>query len=67
MDLFGTDQNYVIPVQNLQKDGELTEKFIWMQENEAAIREKLQMFMPEYINRAMSSKNHLEALLNSNH
>lgn len=63
LDLFGTDQNYVIPVQNLQKSGELTEAFVWFQKNETEIRERLQAIMPEYINRARAAKNHLEAIL----
>lgn len=63
MDLFGTDQNFVIPVQNLQQSGELMEAFAWFQKNESEIRDRLQTFMPEYINRARTAKDHLEAIL----
>jgi polysaccharide pyruvyl transferase WcaK-like protein len=66
-DLFGTDQNYVIPVQNLQRNGELTDAFIWMQNHEAEVREKLQAVMPEYVNRAWVAKQHMEGLLEGKH
>lgn len=61
-DLFGTDKNFVVPVQDLQKNGELTQAFMWIQEHEGEIREKLQEIMPEYISRAWSAKEHLDAL-----
>ena len=63
LDLFGTDEHYVIPVQKLQKAGELTEAFTWLQENETEIRSKLQAVMPEYIRSARAAKEHLEAIL----
>lgn len=63
MDLFGTDKNYVVPVQNLQGKGKLTEAFIWLQSQEAEIRRGLQGMMPEYINRAWAAKASLDALL----
>lgn len=61
-DLFGTDKNYVVPVQDLQKNGELTQAFMWIQEHEGKIREKMQEIMPEYISRARSAKEYLDAL-----
>lgn len=63
LDLFGTDENYVVPVQNLQKNGELTEAFAWLQANETQIRDRLTAVMPAYKDRARSAADHLNALL----
>ena len=51
-DLFGTEENYVLPVQNLQTDSHLTEAFRWLQCQEPTIREHLTKIMPEYSRRA---------------
>lgn len=40
-DLFGTDENYVIPVQNMIDEFELEKTFRWLVENEKDVREKL--------------------------
>lgn len=63
LDLFGTDENYVVPVQNLQKSGELTEAFSWLQANETQIRDRLTAVMPAYLDRARIAADHLNALL----
>lgn len=63
LDLFGTDENYVVPVQNLQKNGELTEAFAWLQANEIQIRDRLTAVMPAYKDRARIAADHLNALL----
>lgn len=63
LDLFGSDENYVVPVQNLQKNGELTEAFAWLQANEAQIRDRLTSAMPAYLDRARIAADHLNALL----
>ena len=51
-DLFGTDEKYVIPVQSLEQEDDLTRSFIWLWENEGMIRKKLQLIMPGYIQKA---------------
>lgn len=61
-DLFGTYENYVIPVQDLQSPGKLTEQFIWLRSQEEAIRQKLQQIMPQYSTRAWVATAALEAL-----
>ncbi len=50
-DLFGTYENYVVPVQSMRKPYDLTNAFIWMAEREEEIRGHLQRIMPEYKNR----------------
>ncbi|MCL2253111.1 MAG: polysaccharide pyruvyl transferase family protein [Lachnospiraceae bacterium] len=60
VDIFGTDENYVIPVQALKKSDDIIRAFNWIQENQANIREKLSVKMPGYIKEAMK----IGALLN---
>lgn len=47
-DLFGTEENYVLPVQALSEEDELLHAYQWMMENEEPIRERLTQIMPEY-------------------
>lgn len=62
-DLFGTDEGYVLPVQELKSPGKLKEQFIWLQSQENAIRQRLQQIMPEYIQRAWAATAAVNALL----
>lgn len=50
-DIFGTDENYVVPVQSLKNEEDLTKAFSWIYENEISIKKHLNDFMPEYKNR----------------
>lgn len=59
-DIFGTEDNYVIPVQDLKTTDELTKSFIWMQEHEAEIRNHLESFMPEYVKKVHLSRDILK-------
>ena len=47
-DLFGTEDNYVIPVQSLTKPNQLADGFKWLCDNSINIRSKLKNFLPEY-------------------
>lgn len=51
-DLFGTDKNYVLPVQTLENKDDLIKAFEWMQNREEDIRSHLQQIMPKYKMRA---------------
>ena len=62
-DLFGTEHGYVVPVQQLQSKGKLREEFIWLQSQEAAVRQRLQQIMPEYTKRAWAATAAVDALL----
>lgn len=55
-DIFGAEENYVLPVQSMTQPDELTKAFQWLMVNESAIREHYQAFMPEYISRIEVSK-----------
>lgn len=48
-DIFGTEENYVIDVQNLKSEIDLTESFRWMEQHEQAILDHYHKVMPAYI------------------
>lgn len=51
-DLFDTDENYVLPVQSLQKKEELIAGFEWLKSREEEIKCHLKKMMPDYKERA---------------
>ncbi|MDE6996137.1 MAG: polysaccharide pyruvyl transferase family protein [Lachnospiraceae bacterium] len=51
-DLFGTEENYVLPVQALEHPEELLQAYDWMMEREQEIRAHLQELMPAYCAKA---------------
>ena len=62
-DLFGTEEHYVLPVQNLKTANDLSDAFRWLRQNEEPIRTRLTQVMPEYIEAARAGLPALEALL----
>lgn len=61
-DIFGTYDNYVVPVQSLFAGDELTVAFGWLQANELSIKNHLESFMPEYKKRVLETNKILENL-----
>lgn len=51
-DLFGREENYVLPVQDLRGEEDLTKAFCWMTDHEDEIRHTLERVMPDYIENA---------------
>lgn len=51
-DLFGTDENYVLPVQKLQSENDLLDAFRFLRDNEASVRQRLETIMPAYTEQA---------------
>lgn len=49
MDLFGTDENYVIPVSSLSQPDTLTKHFEWLMKMEDKIRNYYDVRLPNYI------------------
>lgn len=47
-DIFGSYENYVLPVQSLSKENDLVDAFKWMQNHEEKIKTHLCEFMPNY-------------------
>lgn len=62
-DLFGTDENYVIPVQKLSTDRDLAKAFDFIAKNEDSIRERLKEIMPEYSKRAADNARYIKELI----
>ncbi len=61
-DLFDTDEHFVIPVQSLHNENDLTAAFQWLIQNEAAIRQRLAAIMPEYRDQALQLGKEVEKL-----
>lgn len=64
-DLFGTDENYVISVQDLKQEGDLAQAFSWLLGHENEVKEQLQKVMPEYMARAKAIKGNVEKAIGS--
>ncbi len=62
-DLFGTEENYVLPVQSLQQPDELTKAFAWLLAHEDKIKTRLANVLPEYINRVYTGRDAVLKLL----
>ena len=52
-DLFGTDEHYVVPVQNFTDTDCLKNAFVWLSDHEEEIRCHLKEIMPAYKERAL--------------
>lgn len=52
LDLFGTWENYVMPVQGLERNEELIAGFEWLQREEETVKKRLRTVMPAYLERA---------------
>ena len=63
-DLFGTEDGYVLPVQQLKENNELTQAFVRLYEKRDAIRTHLNEMLPGYIARADEARKTLEELAN---
>lgn len=48
MDLFGTEENYVLPVQKMQSEEQLKNSFIWLMQHEEEQTAILKKTIPEY-------------------
>ncbi|MGN0377073.1 MAG: polysaccharide pyruvyl transferase family protein [Suilimivivens sp.] len=61
-DLFGREENFVLPVQNLKNPGDLTENFKWLVDHENEIRRKLEETMPSYQEKALQTGKEVDRL-----
>lgn len=55
-DLFGTEEKYVLPVQEFQETSTLVETFKWLDVNQEKIHEHLKTIMPEYLSKGEQAK-----------
>lgn len=61
-DLFGTAQNYVLPVQKLSGKEDLIGAFEWLKAQEEAMRRQLAAIMPEYQKKAAQAEKIIRSL-----
>ncbi len=61
-DLFGNEENYVLPVQTLQDADALIRAYEWMMREEEAIRARLREIMPEYCAKAAQAGDEIRKL-----
>lgn len=61
-DLFGTENNYVLPVQDVDEESALSTAFHWLCGHEEEIRGHLERIMPEYTQRALIAESAVMAL-----
>lgn len=62
-DLFGTDENYVVPVQTIESGSELISAFNWLEANALSIQQHLHSVIPEYREKARMGKVYLDELI----
>ncbi len=63
-DLFGTYDNYVLPVQQLRNEEALIDAFQWMSDYEEDIRKHLQEVIPGYVKEAYKTGDEIEKIWN---
>ena len=63
LDIFGTEEHYVLPVQELRDPDELANGFDWLSANEMTVRNHLIKTMPEYKARALLARDAVEELM----
>lgn len=63
-DLFGTEKNYVLPVQALENPEELIKAYDWLMEREQKIRTRLQTIMPKYCAKAKAAGEEVRKIWN---
>ena len=61
-DLFGTEENYVLPVQSLKEKEDLKKAFLWLMKHEEEISEHLGQMMPAYIEKAFMTGKEVDRL-----
>ena len=62
MDLFGTEKNFVLPVQKMKSENNLTDALAWLMERENSIRLRLQKVIPEYAKKTRSAVDLIHSL-----
>lgn len=65
-DIFGTYDNYVIPVQYLKNEDDLSLAFDWIYKNEDNIRKHLNDFIPEYRKKSLEAGKEIKFMIENN-
>ena len=61
-DIFGAYDNYVVPVQNLKDENDLSNTFKWIYDNELKIKNHLEEMMDDYKSKSLLMKNEIDKL-----
>lgn len=61
-DLFGSEENYVLPVQTLQDSEALIHAYDWLMKEEKTIRKRLEEIMPGYCKKAAEAGSELRKI-----
>lgn len=61
-DIFGTEKSYVVPVQNLEKEDDLSVAFLWLCRKEAEIKDRYQQCLPLYKEKTLLAGKLLQCL-----
>lgn len=61
-DIFGTPDNYVLPVDTVTKEDEILQAFQWILDHEENIKQQYSLVMPEYIRKAYIAADSLRKL-----
>lgn len=64
-DLFGTDHNYVLPIQRIDSENDLIVAYDWLEANAAAMSMRLRNVIPEYQEKARLGKKYLDEIANN--
>lgn len=56
-DIFGTEENYVLPVQSMRSENDLMNAFCWLMRRENDIRTHLNAFIPSYQDKVWKANN----------
>lgn len=65
-DLFGTYDNYVLPVQNLKEKDEMIRTFKWFMENENNIKDHMNNCMDDYCKRSLDAAKEIKLMIENN-
>lgn len=61
-DIFGSFENYVLPVQHIYNDNDLKKSFIWIMNNYSSIKKHLEFFIPKYVECAYKAAEEINQL-----
>ena len=63
IDLFGTEEHYVLPIQKIRSSEDLIKEYRWLMLHEKDIKLQLQKIMPEYREKAKLGMKYIEEIL----
>ena len=62
LDLFGSEENYVLPVQRIQNDADMIQAYTWLETHAAEMKDTLRSVIPGYQEQSRLAKTYLDEL-----